>query len=405
MRYAKSSDERCKIELEPSTSISKSCTEARFRNDTLTAGFICTFSHANEGEGHWNTLIEDPDTKDSFTKMTGSNNALHFFDCRVRETRMQFYRTFREPKLYRFAKKFEYDKITERCKRNPAVASREAKFRHEYPPQQTALHLVLEPLLLMGIHQGVSEEMRDKRHDAAAALLKVNPESALVPCTLGTTPITMVCVDPFASLKDVDMLIRASAKSLLVPDIEGRLPLHYACINNRDNKEMIRMLVDACPEAASVEDKLRRLPLHYASMASASSSLPSSSGLDMLADILVKHSSEAPTSVVSVLGLLVQTNKDAVSAVDQNGMAPLHHLCRYLSSCGGDLPENELLAVLDLLVNADPSVLKQLDDTGCTPVSVLKGAYGQPRTGDDGSDERSKALGSKILVLCNDNGD
>ena len=34
--------------------------------------------------------------------MTTATNALYIFDCGVRETRMQFYRTFREPKLYRY---------------------------------------------------------------------------------------------------------------------------------------------------------------------------------------------------------------------------------------------------------------------------------------------------------------
>lgn len=223
-----------------------------------------------------------------------TNNALHFFDCRIRETRMHFYRTFREPKLYRYAKKFEYDKIIQRCLRNPAAAAREAKFQHDYPPQQTCLHLLLEPLLLMGIHQQVTDEMKEKRHEAAKAVLEANKESALVSCTLGTTPIMMVTVDPYASLQDLGMLIRASPKALLVPDIEGRLSLHYACLNNRDNLEMIKMLVLSCSESAFAEDKLKRLPLHYACMASASSSLPSSSGLDMLANVLVNYSPEAP---------------------------------------------------------------------------------------------------------------
>lgn len=305
--------------------------------------------------------------------MEATNNALYFFDCRVRETRMQFYRTFREPKLYRFAKKFEYDKIVERFRRYPVVAAREAKFRHEYPPQQTALHIVMEPLFLLGINTELSEELRQKRHAAAEVILNANKDAACVTCSLGTSPVTMVCMDPYASLKDVDMLIRACPKSLLLPDIEGRLPLHYACINNRDNLEMIKMLVAACPEAAFMKDKLKRLPLHYASMASAASSYSSSSGLDAVAGILVKHSSQAPTSTLSVVQLLIETNKDAVFAADQKGMTSLHHLCQYMSS-RNDLP-NELLAVLDLLVTTNHSALKLPDNNGRTPVSSLDELY------------------------------
>ena len=314
---------------------------------------------------------------------------------------MHFYRTFREPKLYRYAKKFNYDKIIQRCRRNPTAAAREAKFQHDYPPQQTALHLLLEPLLLMGISQQVTEEMREKRHEAAKAILEANKESALVVCTLGTTPITMVTVDPYASLQDVDMLIRASPKALLLPDIEGRLPLHYACINNRDNLEMIEMLVSSCSEAAFAKDKLKRLPLHFACMASASSSLPSSSGLDMLANILIDHSPQAPTSTTSVVQLLIATNKSAVSAVDVDGMAPLHHLCHYMRGCD-ELPM-ELLAVLQMLVTTDPTVLKQSDDSGCTPVSILEEVYQRlGHSGVNGDHEELRTTLGTILLKYND---
>ena len=272
-----------------------------------------------------------------FIMTTTASNALYIFDCGVRETRMQFYRTFREPKLYRYAKKFEYDKIVERCTSNPKAAAREAKFRHDYPPQQTPLHLVLEPLFLMGNPAIVNDEMREKRHSAAAALLEANRNAALMCCTLGTTPITMVCVDPYASLKDVDMLIRVSPKSLLIPDIEGRLPLHYACINNRSNLEMFKMLLTACPEAAFAKDKLNRLPLHYAVMASPLSS--QASGLDMLAGFLMEHSSKAPTSTVPAVELMIQANKKGAAASDGEGMTPLFHLCHYMNSPNADLTD------------------------------------------------------------------
>ena len=315
---------------------------------------------------------------------------------------MHLYRTFREPKLYRYAKKFDYDRIIKRCHRHPAAAAREAKFRHDYPPQQTALHLLLEPLvLLQGLSQDITEELREKRHEAAKALLEANKEAAHTTCTLGTTPVSMVAVDPYASLQDLHMLICASPKALLLPDIEGRLPLHYACINNRDNLEMSKMLVSSCSEAAFIEDKLKRLPLHYACMASASSSHPSSSGLDILANLLVDHSPKAPTSTTCVVRLLIAANRSAVSAIDASGMTPLHHLCHYIRGCQEFLPM-DLLAVFELLVQTSPSVLKQSDDSGSTPISMLEEVYHRcGKSGVNGDVTLQSALGT-ILMRCKD---
>lgn len=309
---------------------------------------------------------------------------------------MHLYRTFREPKLYRYAKKFDYDRIIKRCHRHPAAAAREAKFRHDYPPQQTALHLLLEPLILLGFDQSIAEELREKRHEAAKALLEANKEAAHTTCTFGTTPVSMVAVDPYASLQDLDMLICASPKALLLPDIEGRLPLHYACINNRDNLEMSKMLLSSCSEAAFIEDKLKRLPLHYACMASASSSHPSSSGLDILANLLVDHSPKAPTSTTCVVQLLIAANRSAVSAVDASGMTPLHHLCHYIRGCQ-ELPM-ELLAVLELLVKTSPSVLEQSDDSGYTPISMLEEVYQRGcKSGVNGDVTLRAALGTILM--------
>lgn len=132
--------------------------------------------------------------------MTG--NALYFFDCRVRESRMLFYRKFREPRLYKLAKKFDFERIIERCRSLPAIAAKEARFQHEYPPQQTALHLVLEPLFLLDLptDEESSKEMQSLRHEAAAALLEANKDAATLCCSLGTSPTTLVCIDPYAYL-------------------------------------------------------------------------------------------------------------------------------------------------------------------------------------------------------------
>ena len=320
---------------------------------------------------------------------------------------MQFYRTFREPKLYRYAKRFEYDKIVERCKSKPKAAAREAKFRHDYPPQQTALHLVLEPLFFLGNPAFVDDEWRDKRHDAAAALLELNKDAALLTCTLGTTPISMVCADPYPSLKDVDMLIRASRKSLLLPDVGGRLPLHYACINNRSNLEMIRMIIQVCPEAAFVADRLKRYALHYAVMASASSiHASSSSGLDLIAGALVEHSSNAPTSTVPVVALVLQTNKEATWAADKEGMTPLHHLCLYMNSPSAYLT-SELVAVLGLIVRANPRAAKLTNNYGDMPISMLKDLCRRLKADSnedtDASEKRREQREAleRIVNLCN----
>jgi len=328
--------------------------------------------------------------------------ALYFFDCRARETRMQLYRTFREPRLYRYAKRLEYDLIVERCRKSPLVAAREARFRHDYPPQQTALHLVLEPLFLIGNPAFFDKELREKRHLAAAALLEANKDAALVSCTLGTTPIIMVCVDPYASLKDVDMLVRARPRSLLLPDIEGRLPLHYACINNRANIDMVKQLIEACPEAAFVKDRLGRLALHYASMASPLSNHASSSGLDVLSDFLVEHSAMAPISSPSVVKVLIQANSKAVSVVDKDGMTPIHHLCQYMNSQVIVDLSTELIAVIELLVQADPLVIELSDNSGRTPFSNLMDWHERLRAGNHAIDGRQKQFDAleRIMSTC-----
>lgn len=61
----------------------------------------------------------------------------------------------------------------------------------------------------------------------------------------------------------------------------------------------------------------------------------------------------------------------------------------------------ELLAVLELLVKTDPTVLKQSDDSGCTPISILEEVY--QRLGDSGVNdvENLQAL-QTILLTYND---
>lgn len=339
--------------------------------------------------------------------MTTVSNALYFFDCRVRETRMQFYRSFREPKLYKLAKKFQYEKIVERCQTLPKVAAREAKFQHEYPPQQTALHLVLEPLFLLGNETFVDEDMRKQRHEAAAAILKANPEAAKLCCTFQTSPLTMVCVDPYASLHDLEMLIQASPQSLLMTDLEGRTSLHYACINNRSNLNMIQLLLQSCPEAASVQDRLQRTPLHFEAMANVTSAL--SAEMYDLTGALVAHSSKAPACSLDVVKLLVGADPSAVCTVDYQNKTPLHHLCRYMRAYSQeendhDLVSMELIAVLEMLVQTDPSVANQCDDSGCRPMDMIQDLREQlfrAQTGDNGVEraEQGQAL-DRIISIC-----
>lgn len=323
------------------------------------------------------------------TMAVSTNNALYFFDCGVRETRMQLYRTFKEPKIYKFAKKFQYDKIIQRCKANPLLASKEAKFQHEYPPNQTALHLVLEPLFLMDISTKLDQELLQKRHEAAAALLEANKDAATMCCTFGTSPITMVCVDPFACPQDLEMLIRACPKSLLLTDLEGRTPLHYACINNRSNSTMMKILVKACPEAASAQDNLKKTPLHFAAMSIVTSCLDDAEWTGKL----VAHSVNSPACSVDVIKLLIETNPEAVSTRDHQQRTPLHHLCVYFetqSSSLDDLLSTELLDVMELLVEADPSIAAQSDDTDCTPIAVIKDLHQRIQVDKDTSEKRQQ---------------
>jgi hypothetical protein len=291
-------------------------------------------------------LLSAQKCSEGFLLPTGDNkmaNLLYKIECQARESRMWFYVRFCEPKLYRYAKGFEFEKIEERCRRYPRAAAREARFRHEYAMQQTALHRVLEPAFLLGEADWTEDDdgsMVELRHRAAAALLEANPDAALVPCVSGTTPAMMVCLDPHGSLDDLDMLLTARPKCALQTDSQGRVPLHYACINNRANLPMIKMLLDACPDAAAVQDNFGRVPLHYAAMAS-----PSFSGHANVEQTISDQSGKAGICTEDIMELIIGANKEAVEVTDKKGMIPLDHLCRHIDSCSSDAEREQLKAL------------------------------------------------------------
>lgn len=280
---------------------------------------------------------------------------LYRMECNARETRMKFYRTFCEPKLYKYARSLEYDKIVERCQKHPNAAKREARFRHSYAPNQTPLHLVLEPYFLFGKEaivvsiesdEAMVQALFESRHEAAASLVRLYPEAALDVCSMGTTPLIMVCLDPYANIKDLNLLLEACPKAALVADMQSRLPLHYACLNNRCRVDLVEKLLSSCPEAATIPDRSGRLALHYACMASPIFDVGGSSAKYLEGVIVSKLEDETPQKellqekqskpprilfpTVQVLEQLIAINKNSIQTVDKEGRTPLHYICLYI---------------------------------------------------------------------------
>lgn len=165
---------------------------------------------------------------------------------------------------------------------------------------------------------------------------------------------------------------------------------------------MLQLLIKACPEAAFIKDKLQRLPLHFAAMSIATSCL--SVDLQELTGRLVAHSSKAPACTVSVIQLLIETNKNAVLAVDYEGRTPLHNLCMYMSAHDDDNVSMELLGVLELLVRADASVAKLSDKHGNVPIAILENMYQRLQNDESGASteqrkDQRESLES-IISLC-----
>lgn len=318
---------------------------------------------------------------------------------------MKFYQRFREPKLFRYAKQLKWDKIILRCQKHPRVAAREAKFQHEYAPNETALHALLHPFFLLS--QNVEslpdcetlDCMLETRHMAAAALLEKNQNAALVPCVLGTIPLTLVCMDPFACLKDLDILLESCPKSALVKDLEGRTPLHYACINNRANLAMIQKMLQAAPEAARLEDRLGRMPLHFACMAPPSHSNHGSFTpfAHFFEEKVSAVSGKVPICSEPVLRLLLTANSNATVAVDDDGMTPLHHLMNYIQtvSDNDDMITMDLLELLYVLVQANPKAATFLArGTPMTPRDIIQKLH------TSSQDLKQIDALKKILIIC-----
>lgn len=195
------------------------------------------------------------------------------------------------------------------------------------------------------------------------------------------------------------MLLQASPKSTLIADLEGRTPLHYACINNRSNYDLVEILVKACPQAAFEQDSLKRTPLHFSCMASIISSLGPE--LQLLTGKLVEHAtSGGPTSSVAVVKLLLKTNPQALSTVDFEGKTPLHCLADYVEKQPLEtLPSTELLQVMEMLVEVNPRVVLQSDESGSKPIDGIRALHLRAKFEESSNNEQYEALLERIISL------
>jgi hypothetical protein len=290
-------------------------------------------------------------------------NVLHSVDCHAREARMKFYTKFQEPKLFIMAKRFDYEGIIRRCQQRPKQASREANFRHAYPPEQAPLHRVLEPYYLLfdgaGADGGISEEWKalditdellQRRDEAARALFNACEDAAMFPCSFGTTPLVMICLDPHGNIDMAKNLIARRPKCIAVKDMEGRTPLHNACLIHRNcNEELIDVLLKEDPSAASVIDCHGRTPLHYACIAV----IETEEG-DPFAgynQLVAYQSLRQGLPSRCLLQRLLRADPSAASIKNETTKTPIHYLCEY--AIKNHIDESELRPLLEVFPEID----------------------------------------------------
>lgn len=146
-----------------------------------------------------------------------------------------------------------------------------------------------------------------------------------------------------SSVNDMSLDIMASLGSI---DLNPMEVVHFACRFNPP-RTIIRHLASLYPEGSCYPDKMGRLPLHYAVKWGASYRL---------------------------IDYLVEKDRSAASAKDENGKTPLHLLCENYSSSvdtnkTDDLsPEDNMVQALKTLIKAAPDAVNIEDNDGTTVV-------------------------------------
>mmetsp|Transcript_5417 Transcript_5417/g.9418 ORF Transcript_5417/g.9418 Transcript_5417/m.9418 type:complete len:216 (-) Transcript_5417:566-1213(-) len=179
--------------------------------------------------------------------------------CRAEKLKFAIYSRFREPKLYKYAARGDWDLVPHRCRTHP----NEAKFVHKFPPGDTALHRILRGV---EVDSATKHRIDELRLRAVSALLESNREAATLADSFGRTPLHLACMDIRICGEGVAyILMKAGHQGIQMQDIEGRTPLHYLVgRNQRIPLALVAEMVSVSPTVLEIRDVVKETVLDVA---------------------------------------------------------------------------------------------------------------------------------------------
>lgn len=182
--------------------------------------------------------------------------------------------------------------------------------------------------------------------DVIRALLDAHPQGLKAKDVHGDTPLHIAVSNPMTRVDLVQTLVDACPDALSIANREGLMPLHAACRYSPKQDDTIALLVEAYAEAAKHRIKMGSLP-------------PSSTRKDPLMDNPgnLHDPMVGSPSRVSHLDLRFE----ALGVQTRDGSYPLHMAIEN----GGTS-----LHVVDMLLNAAPTVAHLVNKFGETPLHV-----------------------------------
>ena len=182
--------------------------------------------------------------------------------CRAEKIKFAIYSKFREPRLYKYAARGDWDLVPKRCATHP----KEASFVHKYPPGDTALHRILRASSVEIDNSAQRQQIEELKLRAVSALLSANPQAASQPDTFGRTPLHLACMDIENCGEAVAyMLVESCRKGVSRKDMEGRTPLHYLIGRSRDVPlALLGKMVTIAPQILTMQDAAKETPLDIA---------------------------------------------------------------------------------------------------------------------------------------------
>lgn len=190
---------------------------------------------------------------------------MHYSDqdcCRREKIKFAWYSRFKEPKLYKFAVRGDWEFVPKRCQTHPE----EAQFVHKYPPSDTALHRILRNAALSMVEE-TNEQNRQRidrlKQEAVVALLQANPPAASQPDAFGRTPLHLACMYMEHCGEAVAfLLVESCPKGVTMRDMEGRTPVHYLLGRNGTIPlALLAKMVTMGPGVLDIRDEVSETPL------------------------------------------------------------------------------------------------------------------------------------------------